>query len=72
MVFWKYFIRKYRTKNPTPTPSVVSNPTPHRNLRLLTTPTPQPCVQWHFISRYDTHTAQGNRAIAIPQKFFRC
>jgi len=59
-----------RTKKPTPTPSVVRNPTPSKNLQLLTTPAP--CLQWHFICRYDTHTAQGNRTIAIPQKFFRC
>jgi len=36
-----------RTKNatPTPIPSVVRNPTltPPKNLRILTTPTPQPC-----------------------------
>jgi len=38
-----------RTKNPTPIPGVVSNPTPtpHKNLRLLVTltptPAPQPC-----------------------------
>jgi len=31
--------------NPTPTPSVARNPTPPKNLRLLTTPTPQPCLQ---------------------------
>jgi len=29
-----------RTKNPTPTPMVVTNPTPPKNLRLLTTPQP--------------------------------
>jgi len=35
------------TKNSTPTPSVVGNPTPipPKNLRLLATPTPQPCTQ---------------------------
>jgi len=32
-------------KSPTPTPSVVRNPTPPKNLRLLTTPTPAPTPQ---------------------------
>jgi len=34
-------------KNPTPTSSVVRNPTPTppENLRLLTTPAPQPCIK---------------------------
>jgi len=39
-----------RIFNPTPTPSVVRNPTPHKNLRLLATPTrqpgPQSCFRW--------------------------
>jgi len=33
-------------KNPTPTPSVVRNPIPPKNLRLLRTPTPVPQPWW--------------------------
>ena len=35
-------------KNPTPAPSVVRNPTPPKNLRLLTTP--QPCWRDKYIA----------------------
>jgi len=28
-------------------------------------------MQWHFICRYDTHTAQGNRVIANPPEFLK-
>jgi len=34
-----------RTKNQTTTPIVVRHPTPSKKLRLLMTPTPQPCLK---------------------------
>jgi len=39
---WSNWTSRVGQKNPTLTPSVVRNPTPPKNLRLVMTPTPQP------------------------------
>ena len=50
---WSNWTSGVGQKNPTLTTSVVRNPTPSRNLRLLTTPTPaltpQPWLKWDFL-----------------------
>jgi len=50
-------------KNPTPIPSVVRNPTPTppKNLRLLTTPTPQPCTSPWLEFRYCIYSTTSKR-----------